>query len=178
MKKSNAELINQSSGNVEWLTPTEILEAARQTLGEIDLDPASTPKANERVKAHRIYTAQDDGLQLPWRGNIWLNWPFSRKTNYLWVRKLLAECEACRVNAACCICFSSTSERRFQPLLAFPQCFLHRGTNYLLPDGRIARAVPWSLTWVTIQTFSRDLRRLGHYQRRFNAARERRLRGD
>lgn len=139
MKKSNAELINQSSGNVEWLTPPEILEAARQTLGEIDLDPATTSKANERVRARRIYTAQHDGLRRPWCGNVWLNWPFSRKNNCLWVKKLLAEYEAGRVTAACCICFSSTSERWFQPLLAFPQCFLHRRTNYLLPDGRTAR---------------------------------------
>ena len=45
------------------------------------------------------------------------------------------------MTASCCITFASTSERWFQPLFAYPLCFLHPRTNYLLPDGSPKRGV-------------------------------------
>ena len=59
---NNAVLINQTSGKVEYYTPPRIIEAARRTMGRIDLDPASSVKANETVKAQHIFTAADNGL--------------------------------------------------------------------------------------------------------------------
>lgn len=50
------QLINQSSGDVEIYTPSEIIEPAREFLGAIDLDPASSLRANERVRAAEIFT--------------------------------------------------------------------------------------------------------------------------
>ena len=44
-----ATLINQTSGKVEYYTPADIVEAARRVMGSIDLDPASSPAANETV---------------------------------------------------------------------------------------------------------------------------------
>lgn len=40
-----AQLINQTSGRVEWYTPTLIVEAARRVMGAIDLvqHPANKP---------------------------------------------------------------------------------------------------------------------------------------
>ena len=43
--------INQTSGDVEYYTPPAIIEAARLVMGTIDLDPASSETANERVRA-------------------------------------------------------------------------------------------------------------------------------
>jgi len=138
---TTAELINQTSGVVEYYTPAPILAAARATLGRIDLDPASSPAANARVGATRIFTAADDGLSKTWSGYVWMNHPFGKATNRLWIEKLESEYTSGRVFAACCITFACTSEKWFQPLLWRPQCFLSPRTNYHLPDGRVLRGV-------------------------------------
>lgn len=62
----------------EWYSPREIVEAARATLGEIDLDPASCEQANQIVQARKFYTVREDGLSQPWSGKIWLNPPYGR----------------------------------------------------------------------------------------------------
>jgi hypothetical protein len=49
-------------GEIEWQTPGPYIELARAVLGGIDLDPASSAAAQERVKATTIFTQQDDGL--------------------------------------------------------------------------------------------------------------------
>lgn len=73
----NAQLINQTSGDVEWYTPVHIIEAARRCMGGIDLDPASCENANQTVKAASYFTLADNGLSLPWYGRVWMNHPFS-----------------------------------------------------------------------------------------------------
>ena len=65
-----------SSEEHGWVTPPEVIEMARQAMGSIDLDPASSVKANKIVKAKRIYTEPVDGLKCKWSGNVWLNPPF------------------------------------------------------------------------------------------------------
>lgn len=130
-----AQLINQDSGIVEWYTPAYIVDAARQVMGHIDLDPASSPVANHTVGALRIYTAQDDGLALPWYGNVWMNHPFGKDSNRKWIAKLVAEYQSGRVQQACCITYASTSEGWFQPLYDYPICFVNGRVNYLKPDG-------------------------------------------
>lgn len=159
------QLINQTSGEVEYYTPVEIIEAARRVMGVFDLDPASSAQANKIVKAIQFFTEADDGLKWNWHGRVWMNHPFhagwsacdencQRKTcekrgyvyrdipsNQDWVNKIEAEYALGRIIEACCITFASTSEKWFQPLLKHPQCFLHPRTNYLLPDGSTLKGV-------------------------------------
>jgi len=138
-----AQLINQTSGEVEIYTPAKIIEAARVTLGGfIELDPASSEKANETVKARRFFTLKDDGLNQIWAAQtLWMNHPFSRKGNPMWINKLIRNYEMRYTRAACCITFASTSEAWFRPLRDFPQCYLSPRTNYLLPDGTVYKGV-------------------------------------
>lgn len=133
------QFINQDSGETEYYTPQAIIEAARRTMGGIDLDPASSLTANQRVKAQQFFS--ENGREREWFGNVWLNHPFSREFNGPWINKLLTEFVEGRVKQACCITFAATSERWFRPLLERPQCFLVPRTNYLLPDGTVKRGV-------------------------------------
>ncbi len=50
-----------SSVHVEHYTPLHVVELCRRTLGEIDLDPASSLRANQDIQAKYIFTEADDG---------------------------------------------------------------------------------------------------------------------
>lgn len=145
---TSAQLINQTSGATDYWTPSEIIEAARATMGGIDLDPASSSAANERVQARCFFGLQKNGEFINgldsgclWRGRVWLNHPFGRDSNGKWIGKLLREIQEGRVTQACCITYACTSEAWFQPLFQGVQCWLSPRTNYLLPGGIVKRGV-------------------------------------
>jgi len=138
---TNHQLINQTSGDVEYYTPILIVEAARRTMGGIDLDPFSSRTANNRIAATSIYTVEDDGFAQPWFGRVFCNHPFGRTTNPRFSAKLVEEIRRGQIEALCCITFAATSEKWFRPLLAIPQCFLTPRLNYVLPSGAVKRGV-------------------------------------
>jgi hypothetical protein len=67
--------IRHSAASACWYTPPEIVDAARELMGGIDLDPASDAAGNAVVRAERIFTDRDNGLRRSWSGRIWLNPP-------------------------------------------------------------------------------------------------------
>ena len=138
MKESH-QLINADSGNTEWYTPKEIIEAARKCLGKIDLDPFSCYMANKTVKATDIYTKEDDGFEQEWFGKVWCNHPFSRENNNRIAAKVIKEYNS--GSEIVMITFAATSEKWFKPLLEYPQCFLHGRTNYLDQNGNKVKGV-------------------------------------
>ena len=85
------------TGENEWYTPAEYIEAVRACLGAIDVDPASSARAQESVRASRFFTRDNDGLRHDWHGRIWLNPPYSQPDIARFVDKLLAEIGAGRV---------------------------------------------------------------------------------
>ena len=72
---TNAQHLSTSA---EWATPGWLIEASREVLGEIDLDPATTAEINARhVRAKSYLTAEHDALTCGWHGRVFLNPPGS-----------------------------------------------------------------------------------------------------
>jgi hypothetical protein len=56
-----------SSGDAEAYTPRDVIAAAREVLGTIDVDPFSCPQANTVVQAETFYSPQNsDGYAEEW----------------------------------------------------------------------------------------------------------------
>jgi phage N-6-adenine-methyltransferase len=104
------------TGENEWYTPAEYVDMARDVMGSIDLDPASSDDANETVCAARIYTEKDDGLKQQWEGNVWLNPPYSRDLMPAFVAKLCASYESGAVKEAILVSHNNTDTQWFQML--------------------------------------------------------------
>jgi ParB family chromosome partitioning protein len=82
----------QGTGQNEWYTPLEYIEAVRDVLGTIDLDPASSSIANAQVKADRYFTAEDDALSKEWTATtLFLNPPYAQPLIAQFIEKLVAE---------------------------------------------------------------------------------------
>lgn len=79
------------TGENEWFTPAECLAAARDVLGEIDLDPASSDAAQKIVQAKRYFTKEQDGLAQEWHGRVWLNPPYAQPHIADFVSKMVTE---------------------------------------------------------------------------------------
>ena len=100
----------------EWYTPAAYIEAARATMGAIDLDPASCAFANGTVRAARYFDRATGGLRQQWAGRVWLNPPYSDYSGQAaeWAAKLLAEHLAGRVAQGVLLVNLSTS---YQPAM-------------------------------------------------------------
>ena len=107
LKEQSAEKKNtmhtfgkQRNNTEEWYTPSDVIDRVRAVLGDIDLDPASNPVANEVVKAKQIYTKDDDGLIQKWSGTVFLNPPFGSDKISQFVEKLVDEYQSGNVSEA------------------------------------------------------------------------------
>lgn len=82
------------TGEVEWYTPREYLDAASEVMGAIDLDPASSDLAQEHVLAGRYFTRREDGLKQNWSGRVFLNPPYKMPDVEQFVQKMISSFEA------------------------------------------------------------------------------------
>lgn len=133
--------ILRSSKSVEWYTPKKYIEAARALMGSIDLDPASTAKANKVVKAKEFFTEKDDGLQLEWCGNIFLNPPYGKdgdgvSNQAVWSRALIEEYGNKSLKQAVLLVNAQTAEKWFQPLWDYPICFTDHRIKFYNDKGQ------------------------------------------
>lgn len=122
----------RGTGATEWFTPPQYIEAARTVLGEIDLDPATHPKAQKRVKAGKVYTKADDGLRQEWRGRVWLNPPYGRIEVAQFVDKLIEHYLRQEITAAILLTHNYTDTKWFHSAIAASQliCFTRGRINF------------------------------------------------
>ena len=118
--------VAHNSGETEWYTPAEIIEAARAVMGGIDLDPASCANANATVKATTWWSTEDDGLKQVWQGRVWLNPPYVAKLIDAFINKLCAS----DIEQAIVLTNNATDTQWASSLLGMGNCFC-------FPTGRV-----------------------------------------
>ena len=130
--------VAQNGGENEWYTPADIIESARKAMGGIDCDPASSPLANETVKASEFFTKEDDGLSKEWRGNIWMNPPYAQPLIAQFAEAVASKYEAGEFEQAIILVNNATETQWFQRLLAVASgvCFPSSRIRFLSPDGK------------------------------------------
>jgi hypothetical protein len=72
--------IDKNNTTDVWLTPPSLIEA----LGKFDLDPCCPNNLPWKTAEH-FYSLENeqDGLELEWKGRIWLNPPYSNRVPFL-----------------------------------------------------------------------------------------------
>jgi phage N-6-adenine-methyltransferase len=130
----HARTVMTSSGSNEWYTPAHLIERARTFLGAIDLDPASSERANETVQAQRFYDARTDGLAQHWTGRIWLNPPYGDEASKF-VAKAIREYQAGNATEVLLLLKAATDTGWFRPLFDYPMCFIYGRISFVTGDG-------------------------------------------
>jgi phage N-6-adenine-methyltransferase len=130
----------QGTGENEWYTPAQYLDAARELLGGFDIDPATSDAAQARVKAAQWFTKDDDGLAQEWKGKVWLNPPYSQPLIHQFVAKLVEEVEAGNVTEAVMLTHNYTDTGWFHlaERAASNICFTRGRIRFEGADGSFA----------------------------------------
>jgi phage N-6-adenine-methyltransferase len=127
----------QGTGENEWYTPTEYIEAAREVMGGIDLDPATSSAAQRAIRAAQFFTRGDDGLSKPWAGRVWLNPPYSQPDIAHFCHKLVTEVASGAVEQAILLTHNYTDTAWFHEAesIAAAICFKRGRIRFMGADG-------------------------------------------
>ena len=129
--------VSFNTGENEWYTPSEYIEAAKKVLETIDLDPASSEVANKTVRATVYFTAQDNGLLYSWNGRVWMNPPYSAELIGRFTSKLTEHFVGGEITEAIVLVNNATETVWFQTMLTACSavCFIRGRVKFIDMDG-------------------------------------------
>lgn len=117
----------------EWYTPPDMLNAIGETY---DLDPCS-PGAEHWIPALSVYTKQDNGLEQPWHGFVFMNPPFGGRNGHIpWLKKFLKHGNGIAVVRA----YTSAGWFHDWAIKADAMLFPRGKTKFVRPDGSIGKS--------------------------------------
>lgn len=135
-KSDKGAHVGNNSGENEWYTPVEYIDAARAVMGTINLDPASTATANKIVQAELYFTEADNGLEHAWFGNVWMNPPYAQPLIGQFAEKAAKAYIADEINQACILVNNATETAWFNQLgrVSNAVCFPSGRVRFWHPD--------------------------------------------
>ena len=128
--------VSNNSGDNEWYTPKEYLDAVKSVMGCIDVDPASSQIANTIVQAATYYTVADDGRNKDWTGNVFMNPPYAHPLIDEFTNKLISEIQSGNTKQAIVLVNNATETKWFQSLAnkAAAVCFPQSRLKFWSPE--------------------------------------------
>jgi len=118
MLRLNTTHVSHNSGENEWYTPPEYINAARSAMGDIDCDPASSAIANKTVKAEIYFTEKENGLANKWNGRVWMNPPYAQPLCQQFCSALVEKYQAKEIEQACVLVNNATETVWQQEMLS------------------------------------------------------------
>ena len=130
--------ISHNGGGNEWYTPKEHIEAAREVMGGIDYDPASSDIAQKVVQAERYDTIDTNGLTKTWSGRVWMNPPYASELIPLFCVKLKLHVNCGDIEQAIILVNNATETIWFNELIEIASAivFPKGRVKFFMPDGR------------------------------------------
>lgn len=159
--------VTHNSGENEWYTPPHYIQLARDVMGCINTDPASSDIANKTVQADTYYTIETNGLNQSWYGNVWMNPPYSSELIRPFIDKLISEFRVGHILQAIVLTNGATDTQWFHALMdiASAVCFPKGRINYLKPDGQTVNSPLQGQAFTYIgsdcESFIREFKSLG-----------------
>ncbi len=130
--------VAHNSGENEWYTPPEYIEAVVNVMGGIDLDPASSDAANQTVKAAKYFTKENSGLDKHWAGRVFMNPPYASGLIGKFVSKFTHHRNNGDIQEAIVLVNNATDTSWFVELVgcASAVVFSKGRVKFLDPDGK------------------------------------------
>lgn len=136
--------IQHSSRTDRWFTPMHIIKKIHNVLGNIDLDPASEPVAQERIRAKKYLTeAGESSKWLESPGTVYCNPPGGKRgarslTGLFW-QQFMATRDSGLLTHGIFMCFSiealqSTQRLPCMSIGEFPLCIPKKRIAFDYPD--------------------------------------------
>lgn len=129
-----------------WYTPTIYVDAARDVMGGIDLDPFSSELANRSIRATRYFDSEISAFKHPWKRptkrhapvKVWMNPPYSSGVVNQAVTCFLENWQAGHVEQAVILTNNATDTRWFMALRQHCAgiCFTDHRISFDSPDGK------------------------------------------